>query len=462
MNWNKIHTLFRPQSVAIIGASRNPEKVGHVILLNYLNAGYQGKVYLVNRNADEILGMKSYKRVADIKAKIDTAVIAIPAESVPEVLEECGKAGIKSVVVISGGFAEIGNTKLQDEIVKIAEKYEIAMIGPNCLGVMDPRSRVNTLFLPMYKLARPEIGGVSFMAQSGAVGSTILDMISGEGFGLAKFISYGNAASLDEVDILEYLMNDPETKVIVVYLEGIKRGKEFVKLARKLTKIKPVVILKAGRTSAGASAAHSHTAALAGSYEAHEAVFRQFGFTIANDLSELLYYAKIFASESAPEGNKVVIVTNGGGAGVLTTDAIAGSRYLALADFGKQTQESLKKTMPPLVNIRNPLDLAGDADDGRYHDALMPILTDDNIDMIIVIILFQTPGADSKLASEVISIKERIEKPMIVISTGTEYTEMHKRMMESSGVPVYDSPISAMQSLEVLYRYYLYKNHKGQ
>jgi acetate---CoA ligase (ADP-forming) len=460
MTIRDLNPLLKPNSVAIIGASSKPEKVGHVILLNYLEGGYDGKLYLVNKKDEEIMGMKTYRSVLDIKERLDQVVIAIPAAAVPQALEECGRAKVKSAVVVSGGFAEVGDVELQDKITAIARKYKIAMIGPNCLGIMNPRSRVNTLFLPTFKLSTPKIGRVSFVAQSGAVGSVILDLIAGEGFGLSKFISYGNAADLDEVDILEYLMKDNETKVIVMYLEGIKRGKEFLKLARKITRVKPVVILKAGRTEAGASAAHSHTAALAGSYEAHEAVFRQFGFTIANDLTELLYYAKIFDSEGAPKGNKVAIITNGGGAGVLTTDAISSSRYLKLAELSKETTSALSKTMPALVNLKNPLDLAGDADSRRYHDAIYPMTNDPNVDMLIIIMLFQTPGADSKLAAEAISLKESSKKPMIAISVGTQYTQMHKAMMESSGLPVYDSPESAAISLEALFRYYKYKSHK--
>jgi acetyl coenzyme A synthetase (ADP forming)-like protein len=454
--------ILKPKSVVIVGASRTPGKVGHIILQNYINDGYSGNIYLVNKNEEEILGMRSYSRVTGIKAgSIDLAVIAVPAEAVPEVLEDCGKAGVKSAVVVSGGFAEIGKQELQDEIVKIAKKYKIAMIGPNCLGVMDPRSRVNTLFLPSYKLAKPEIGGISFVAQSGAVGSTVLDLMAGEGFGISKFISYGNAADIDEVDILEYLMEDEETKVIAMYIEGIKRGRDFIELGKKITKKKPVIILKAGRTAAGATAAHSHTAALAGSYEAHEAVFRQFGFTIANDISELLYYSKIFASEAAPVGSRIGIITNGGGAGVLTTDAIASSRHMSLGELSEKSKADLRKVMPPLVNITNPLDLAGDADDKRYRDALTSMASDPGIDMIIVIILFQTPGADSRLAAEVVAMKEKTSKPMVVLSIGSEYTEMHKMMMERSGLPVYDSPRAVALSLEALYSYYQYKNHSG-
>ncbi|MGA3021164.1 MAG: CoA-binding protein, partial [Candidatus Micrarchaeales archaeon] len=365
--------MLKPKSVAIIGASRNPEKVGNIILQNYISAGYSGKLYPVNLNAEEVLGLKAYKTVLEIGSEIDLAVIAIPAPVVPMALEQCGKAKVKSAIVVSGGFAEIGETKLQDQISEIAKKYKMPLLGPNCLGVVDTRSRTDTMFLPSFKISRPQVGFVSFVSQSGAVGSTVLDIIGGEGFGLSKFISYGNAAYVDEVDILQYLMDDIETKVIIFYLEGIKRGKEFVELARKITKKKPVIILKAGRTDAGIAAAHSHTASLAGNYAVQEAIFKQFGFTVANDLNELIYYAKAFASEIEPAGNRVAVITNGGGTGVITADAIGSSRYLKMAEYSNQTKKTLRKSMPPLVNITNPLDLAGDADEKRYEDAFIAI-----------------------------------------------------------------------------------------
>jgi acetyl coenzyme A synthetase (ADP forming)-like protein len=445
--------MMKPQSVAIIGASRNPGKIGNIILQNYISAGYSGRLYPVNLNAESVLGLKAYKSILEIEEAVDLVVIAIPAPAVPKALEQCGRAKAKSAVVVSGGFAEIGEIKLQDKIAEIAKKYKIAMIGPNCLGVLDTRSKVDTLFLPVSKISKPQVGFVSFVSQSGAVGSTVLDVIAGEGFGLSKFISYGNAAYLDEVDILEYLMNDDETKVIVLYLEGVKRGKEFVELARKITKVKPVVVLKAGRTEAGATAAHSHTASLAGNYASYEAIFKQFGFTVANDLNELLYYAKIFSSEVKPKGNRVGLITNGGGAGVITADEIASSRYLKLGEYSNATKKVLRKVMPALVNIANPLDLAGDADEKRYGDALSLVSADPNIDMLMVIILYQTPGADPAVTREVIQRKQFLGKPLLVISIGTEYTQKQVKQLEEGGVPVYDSPIAAVASLEALFEY---------
>ncbi len=456
-----LEPMLAPRSVAVIGASNNPDKVGHVILQNYIDAGYEGKLFPVNKNAERIGNLESFKSVLDIGEDIDLAVIAIPAPLVPQVMEECGKAKVKTVIVVSGGFAEIGETALEEKIARIAIKHKMALVGPNCLGVMNPRSRVDTLFLPTYKLGRPTVGGVSFMAQSGAVGSTILDLISSEGFGLSKFISYGNAAYADEVDILEYLIADKDTKVIVMYLEGIKRPKEFLELARRAAKAKPIVVLKAGKTAEGAAAAHSHTAALSGNYETHMALFRQFGFTIADDLSDLLYYAKILASESAAAtGNRVAVITNGGGAGVLAADAVASTSNLKLAEFSAETVKALKKTMPILSSMRNPLDLAGDANYAIYGNAIDILQKDKNVDMFIIVALFQTPGADDRLANELVRYKNSIGKPMIAISIGAAYTQSHKTMMESAGLPVYDSPSSAAKALSELLKYSEYKRRR--
>ncbi|MDE1860255.1 MAG: CoA-binding protein [Candidatus Micrarchaeota archaeon] len=454
--------MLKPRSVAIIGASRDPDKVGHVILQNYINAGYSGKIYVVNNKADEIMGIKAYRNIRDIKAGIDLAVIAIPAEFVPDALEDCGKAGVKTTIVVSGGFAEIGKNDLQERLVQVARKYNMPTLGPNCLGVMDPRSRIDTLFLPTYKLSRPSVGGVSFVSQSGAVGSTILDLISSEGFGLSKFISYGNAAHIDEIDVLDYLMHDDETKVVIMYIEGIRRGREFLEAAKRISRVKPVIVLKGGKTAVGMAAARSHTAALAGDAQAYEAVFRQAGFIIADDISELLYYAKIMESEVPPAGNRVAIITNGGGAGVLATDAVGMSGKLKLAELSKKTIGSLAKIMPSLVNVRNPLDVAGDADEKRYGSALSLLMQDGGVDMFLVIALFQTPGADSKLAARLVDLKQKMEKPLVVVSIGAEYTKMHRIIMESGGVPVYDSPVDAVKSLAALYSYYTLRKARSK
>lgn len=449
--------IMNPRSVAIIGASDNPDKVGHVIMQNYIDEGYDGRIYPVNLNSTgQILGYKAYRHVREIKEPVDLAVIAIPAEAVPAVLDECGKAKVKGAVVVSGGFAEVGNAKLEEKLAETANRYLMPVIGPNCLGVMDPRTRIDTLFLPTYKIDKPKIGGVSFASQSGAVGSSVLDMINNEGFGLARFISYGNAAVVDEVDILNYLSEDNDTKVVVFYIEGVKRGREFIEVAKKATMKKPVVIIKGGVTDAGATAAHSHTAALAGSREAYDAVFRQYGFTEARDIRDLLNFAKVFETQPLTTGNRVAIITNGGGTGVLATDALY-QHDLRLAELSKDTEKRLRKAMPSIVNIRLPLDLVGDADDKRYSDALSALESDPNVDAFLVIALFQTPGADSRVASTLIQYGTRMKKPLVVVSMGGSYTKAHKAMMESAGVPVYDSPGDASASLSALINYSRYR-----
>lgn len=457
-----IDPIINPKSIAIIGASENPEKVGHIILKNSIDAGFDGKIYPVNINATgKIMGYKAYKNIKDIKATIDLAVIAVPAEITPSVMEDCGKAGVRGVIVVSGGFAEVGNTELQDKLTDVANRYSIPVIGPNCLGVTDPRSRVDTLFLPAYKIDKPTIGGVSFACQSGAVASSVLDMIDNEGFGLARFISYGNAVVVDEVDILNYLANDDATKVIVFYLEGVKRGKEFIEVAKRATMIKPVVIIKGGMTEAGSIAAHSHTASLAGSTQAYEAVFKQFGFVEAKDIKDLLNFSKIFDTQPPSKGDRIAIITNGGGTGVLATDALY-NNGLQMAELSEESKKALRKVMPPIVNIRLPLDMAGDADDKRFQAAIETMMADDNVDALMVIALFQTPGADSRVAAMLIRYGTMMKKPLVVVSMGGSYTKAHKAMIESGGVPVYESPGDAASSLAALINYSRYKDRHGK
>ena len=452
-----IRPIMSPRSVAVIGASDKPDKVGHAIMQNYIDVGFEGEIYPVNISAgDKIMGFKAYKKVPDIKKEIDLAVISIPAEFVPATILECGRAHVKGIVVVSSGFAEVGNQALQDKLAAAAKRYGIPVIGPNCLGVMDPRSKNDTLFLPTYKIDRPKMGGVSFVSQSGSIGSSILDLISEQGFGLARFISYGNAAVVDEVDLLNYLAHDSDTRVVVFYIEGVKRGKEFVELARTATKLKPVVILKGGVSPSGAKAAHSHTASLAGSAEAYKAAFKQFGFIEADTLDDLLNYAKIFDTQPLTTGNRIGVITNGGGHGVLATDALY-MNGLEMAELGKNASKSLKKSMPSIVNIRLPLDIGGDANDKRFNDAFEALGNDPNIDAIMAITLFQTPGADERVAASIVNYGTEGVKPLVAVSTGSAYTQSHVKLIEESGVPVYDSPDIAARALAALINYARYK-----
>jgi len=454
--------IMNPRSIAVIGASDNPDKVGHVILGNNIASGFKGALYPININANgTIMGYTAYKSVLELKGKIDLAVIAVPAEIVPAVLEECGKAAVKGVIIVSGGFLEIGRKDLQDKVEKIALKYGMPVIGPNCLGVADPYSKIDTLFLPAAKIDKPIIGGVSFASQSGAVGSSVLDMIDYEGFGLARFLSYGNAVVVDEVDILNYLANDEKTKVIVFYIEGVKRGPEFIEAAKKATLKKPVVISKGGMTDEGAKAAHSHTASLAGSHQAYEAVFRQFGFVMADDIQDLLNLAKVFETQPLPKGRRIAILTNGGGTGVLATDALY-KHGLTLAEMSPKTVDALKKVMPAIVNVRLPLDMAGDADKNRFEAALAGLEADPKVDAIMAIALFQTPGADASVAAKLVEYGTKKKKPLVVVSMGGSYTKTQRQAIEKGGVPVYESPGEAAMALAALASYAEYRDSHGK
>jgi len=446
-----LEAVFNPRSIAVIGASREPNKIGHVIVKNFVDGGFGGRIYPVNPNAEEILGLRSYKSVLEIRERVDSAVIAVPAAAVPQVLEDCGKKGIKGVVLITGGFSEVGNHEAEAKIAEIANKYSMALIGPNCMGVITPASRVDSVFLPIYKLGRPRVGPISFISQSGAVGGCIVDLAARAGIGMSKFVSYGNAAVVDECDLLEYLSTDKETQIIVVYLEGVKDGRRFLEVCRKITCKKPVVVLKAGRSAAGAEAAKSHTGSLAGSSEAYKAAFKQAGAIEAATLEQLFDFAKIF-DQVLPCGKRIGIITNGGGMGVLAVDSLE-DEGLELADFSEETKKLLRASLPPYANVRNPLDIIGDADSHRYEIALNALLKDEGVDLILLIILFQTAAVDSSVANIAIRASDQRKKPIIAVCTGGEYTEMHRRILESYGVPTYPSPSSAMRAVGRFIKY---------
>ncbi len=443
--------FFRPKSVAVIGASTHPNKVGHVILWNFIR-GFKGSVYPVNPSHDTVLGLKCYKTVKDIPEDVDLAVIAIPAEFVPSALKDCGKKGVKHVIIVSGGFSEIGRNDLEDEIEKIRKKYNIRVIGPNCIGVFDAYSQVDTLFMPRYRLERPRKGRISFVSQSGAVGSAILDWAAAKGFGFSKFISYGNACDVDEVDLLDYLEKDKTTGVIGMYIEGTRRGRELYNSLKRITKKKPVIVIKGGKTKAGSKAASSHTGALAGSARVWEAMLKQSGAIIADDIRRMFNYSRLLAEQPLPKGKRIGIVTNGGGFGVIASDAL--EKYgLELANLDKKTIDVIKKHVPEYAVVKNPVDLVGDADAHRYEIALDALLEDNNVDVILVLILFQTAGVQSEIIDIIASKSDQKKKPIIAFSAGGDFTQVHMRMLEKVGVPVFDSLEEAADAIKKMYLY---------
>jgi acetyl coenzyme A synthetase (ADP forming)-like protein len=444
--------FFNPKSIAVVGASRHPRKIGHVVFRNFIESGYKGRVFPVNPHADVLFGRRSYKSVLNIQGPVELAIIIVPAKFVIKVVEECGKKGIPAVIIISSGFKEIGNILLENQLVRTLEKHEIRAIGVNCLGVFDAHTGIDTFFLPRYKLERPKEGDIAFISQSGATGSVVMDWMAMKGYRISKFISYGNATDIDEADLTEYLANDRDTKVICAYFEGVKEGRKFYETAKRVSRRKPVIVLKGGITKEGTKAVSSHTGSLAGSAEVYSAAFRQAGIIEAKGLEEIFDYARVLSTQPPPESNRVQIITDGGGFGVLTADWLI--KYgLRLAEMEKKTLDRLKKMFPPYVVLKNPMDLTGDADTARYREAINAAISDPNVDIIVPIILFQVPALTPDVVDVVADAAKNRKKPIVVISGGGRYTEVLKKSLEDFGVPTFSYPHSAAKAIRALCDY---------
>lgn len=439
--------FFSPKSVAVIGASRTPGKVGYSIFEN-MKTTFQGKVFPINPNANEILGQACFPSVLGIEEPIDLAVIAVKAEIVPKVLEECVKKKVKGAIIVSSGFAEAGNKALEDSVKKFSEK--IPIIGPNCLGIVA-RGRLSTLFLQKEKFKIPVDGSISFICQSGSVGATLLDKLALEGLGVSKFVSYGNAAGLDETDFLEFFGKDVGTRAVVVYVESIKDGKRFIEAAKKITKEKPVVVLKAGKMQRGADAIFSHLGKVSGSSEVFSAAFRQAGIVEVKNMEELFDYAKVLATQPILKANKIAVITNGGGFGVLATDAASSSGF-SLPEFSKESERKLSELLPAHANVKNPLDLGGDANAERYQKSLEVAFKDKEIAGAVVMPLVQAASLDESVVTILQDLKI-FGKPFVVCMLGGEYTIKTGRKLEAAGIPVYPTPERAVKALLALWTY---------
>ncbi len=450
-----LEAFFKPKSVAIIGASREPRKFGHVIFKNFVGSGFEGKTYAINPKAESILGFEAYSSLKEVPDEVDLAVIAVPAPIVPRQIDECLSKNVRAVVIISGGFKETGEKGelLEREIKEKILGSNLRIIGPNCIGVYDPSSHVDTLFLPTYRLKRPKLGSIAFVSQSGAFGSAVLDWAASQDIGISKFISIGNKIDVDEVDLLSYLIDDPLTTCIAVYVESVERGREFLKIMSRVTEKKPVVVLKGGTTPEGASAALSHTGSMAGSAKIYEGVFEQTGAIQASSVDELFDYARVLAYQPVPKSQKsVAIITNGGGFGVIGTDE-ASRLGIELATFRPETVKILKEKMPDYAIARNPLDLVGDADVERYRMALNAVSSDPNVGVIMVVVLLQTSYLESDVVDAITESLVTYGKPTVVCSTGGEFTQILAKMLEDDHIPSYVTPERAIRAIGALFRY---------
>ncbi len=445
-----MRTLFEPRTIAVIGASRNPQKVGHTIVDNLSRFDFRGKIFPVNPSGGTILDLKAYASVEDIEDDVDLAVIAIPAKGVPAVLRRCIGKGVKSAIIISAGFKETGSegTALEEELKEIAREGRIRILGPNCLGVINTALNMNATFAK-WMLPR---GRISFFSQSGALGVAILDWAIGNRIGFSKFISLGNKVDLNETDFIEYLMDDPETDIILGYIEDVVEGERFIRVAGEATLKKPVILVKSGGTQAGARAASSHTGALAGSDEAFGAAFTQTGIIRAGGVRELFEIARVFLPGKIPAGDRLVVVTNAGGPGIIAADT-AERRGLKLPFLKKAAIERLADRLPRNASLYNPVDVIGDATSERYRVVLDEVTGGDDFDGIVIILTPQAVTDVEKTAETVISSSRKTEKPLVTCFMGEQSVRNAVERLNSSGVPNYSYPEDAVNSYRRLVDY---------
>ncbi|PLS78017.1 MAG: acyl-CoA synthetase [Chloroflexi bacterium] len=452
-----LEAIFAPQAIAVVGASPDERKLGHTVLRNIVQNNFPGAIYPIHPTATEVLGHKVFASVAALPETPELAVVVVPPQAVLQVATECGEKGVKGLIVITAGFREVGSEgrKLEDELLAIVRRYGMRMVGPNCLGVIDNVAHMNASFAALMPLE----GNIAFMSQSGAICTAILDWSVVEGIGFSRFVSLGNKADVDEVALLQAWNDDPQSRVILAYLEGISRGPEFIQVARQVTKQTPVIAIKSGTTDAGSRAISSHTGSLAGSENAYEAAFRQSGILRARTMQDVFDQALIFAYQPLIGGDRIAIVTNAGGPGILATDAVEHAG-LQLARFERATIEELHAQLPPTANVYNPIDIIGDAKSDRYHTGIKAALADPNVDAVLVLF---TPQAQSDVpetaqviadltAAQQANGGERI-KPVVTSFMGEKSLGPALKILNERHIPNYPFPERAVAALKAMVAY---------
>lgn len=445
-----LEEIFAPQSVAVVGASPDPSRLGHRVLKNVIDNGYKGRIYPIHPTASAVLGQTAYPSVAAVPADVELAVLVIPPQHVLNVVEECGQKGVRGLVVITAGFKEVGGegVKLEHQLVEIVQRYGMRMVGPNCLGVIDTVSDLNASFAALM----PADGEIAFMSQSGAVCTAILDWSKEANIGFSRFVSLGNKSDVDEVALLQAWGNDPQNKVILAYLEGISDGPGFIQAAREVTKRTPVIAIKSGTTAAGTRAISSHTGSLAGSESAYESAFGQSGIIRARTMEQLFDFALVFAYQPLLTGSRIAIVTNAGGPGIIATDAIERAG-LQMAEFTPTTISQLQATLPATANVYNPIDVIGDAKADRYRIGIQAALTDPNVDAVLVLF---TPQAGSEAEATVEAMAElsaNQSKPIVASFMGAYSIKPALKLLNQYKIPNYEFPERAVSALEAMWQH---------
>jgi len=443
--------FFKPNSVAIVGASTKPGKLGYSVLANVIESGFKGNIYPINPKATQIYGYRAYPSVLDLPETPDLAVIVIPYNLVPDALRECGEKGIKAVVIISAGFREanVEGMERELEVIEVGKKYGIRIIGPNCLGIIDTFTPINATFAA----GTPPRGNISFMSQSGALQTAILDWsLASRDLGFSRFVSLGNKADVSETDLMLDWADDPQTRVILAYVEGVPNGPEFIRVAREVSRKKPILILKSGVTESGSRAVSSHTGSLAGAEAAYDAAFYQAGVLRVNSLEELFGSARAFANQPLVQGNRIAIVTNAGGPGILATDMLERCG-MQLARMEHETIRKLEEFLPDAASAANPVDVLGDARHDRYAQAMELVALDPNVDGLMCIVTPQAMTDIVETANAVGKLSQRIDKPILGVFMGEERAKAGEDVLVSYNVPNYKFPEQAARAFAAMRDY---------
>ena len=438
-----IQVMFNPKTIALIGATEKEGAVGRTILENLLRSK-ERKIFPVNPHTSKVLDVESYPTIASVPEHVDLAVVATPARSVPDVVEECGQAGVEGVVIISAGFKEIGEegTQLESEIDRIRKKYGMRIMGPNCLGFVRPVLGLNATFLR----GKPPPGNIAFISQSGALGSAILDWAVSAGIGFSMFASLGSMIDVDFGDMIDFLGDDEATRSILIYMEGVGNARKFMSAARAFARRKPIIILKPGRFAESARAAHSHTGAMAGDDAVYEAAFRRAGVVRVGEIAELFDAAEVLDSKRLPAGPRLAIVTSAGGPGVMATDALI---HLGgeLAELSDESMKQLNAFLPPYWSKANPVDLLGDATVDRFTKALTICLGDPKVDGVLVIYVPMDSAPSTQLAQAVADSAKNAWKPVIATWMGAEDVEEGRHIFVENSIPTLRHPGGGCQNL---------------
>jgi acetyltransferase len=455
-----IQDLFEPRTLAVIGAARDENKIGYKILKNILNGGYKGKIFPVNPQGGEILGLKAYRSVEEVNEPVDVASIVIPAKFVYEAVQSCARKKVKYLTIISSGFSEIGNNEEERRIVSYARDHNMRVLGPNIFGIYSAAASLNATF----GSSGISPGRVAIITQSGALGVAMIGKTSVENIGLSAIVSVGNKTDVDEADLLEYLVTDPHTKIILMYIEGVRDGERLIQAVKKTTRKIPVVVIKSGRSERGAIAAASHTGSLAGSDEVFDAIMRQCGVLRAESVEEAFNWCKFLANTPSPAGENTVIVTNGGGIGVMATDACE-KFGVRLYDDPLTLKEIFSMVTPEFGSTKNPVDLTGGATSTHYDSALEEALKNDQIDSVIALYgetaIFDAENLSSMIGENTRRYKEK-KKPLVFSIFGGEKIEACLLSMKKGDAAVYGDVYQAVSCLGSIYRYYHYLNEYSE